>query len=233
MPRQPGDAVDLVLIGFQHDLAPQRRLFDQRSGSEKAREIEQFDRLGRIAAGLDHRLGEGHRAGEPQWKPTRVDVRQALLGLGLVAEDIRKGPPHLRDFAGRNGAALDQADDVARLAAAQQIDDDRVGLALRLPDLGLGRGDRGADGADPFGLAGVGRFVAGGDARLQVLQVQGQVGDRLRRSGRAAERSGDRRRRQRVGEASPSHGLTPLSRISMRRFSAANGWAGSRSRLSA
>ena len=57
-----------------------------------------------------------------------------------------------------------------------------------LPDLGLGRADRRADGADPIGLAGVGRFVAGGDAHLQALQVHRQVGDRLRRRGGAAKR---------------------------------------------
>ena len=173
-------------------------------------------------AGFEHRLGEGHRAGKPQRQSTRIDRRQALLGLRLIAKHVGEDPPHERDFAGRNSAAFHQVDDVARLAAAQKIDDGQIGLALRLPDLGLGGDDCGADGADPFVLAGVGRFVAGGDARLQVAEVQGQVGDR-RRHGGGAKRGDNRGGSQRAGEARPSHDLAPLSRISMRRFSAANG----------
>ena len=121
LPRQSGDAVDLVLIGFQHDLAPQRRLFDQRSGREKAREIEQFDRFGRIMAGLDHRLGECHWAGESQGKSARVDLRQALFGLGLVAEDIREDPPHQRDF-GRPERRRSRPDGRCRAAGRRTAD---------------------------------------------------------------------------------------------------------------
>ena len=220
---------------MQHDFTPQRRLFDQGSRREQAREIEQRDRLGRVAAGFDHRLGERHRPGEARWQPARVDSLEPLFGLGLVAERIGERAADQWNFARRNGAALEQADDVARLSAAEEIDDDRVGFALRLPDVGLGGDDRRADGGDPLRLAGIGRLVAGGDARLQRLEIEGQLGDRrLRRRGSAERQPGDdRRRRERAGETRRGHGLAPLSRISMRRFSAENGWAGSRRRLSA
>ena len=96
-------------------------------------------------------MGEGDLTGQPQIDPARIDAAEKRLRLGLVARDIGDRAAHQWRFALGHGAALQQLHNVARLTAAEQVNDHGVGLALGLPNLRLGGRDRRADGVETIG----------------------------------------------------------------------------------
>ena len=122
--------------------------------------------------------------------------------------------------------------DVSERSAAQDVDDERIRLAPVLPGFGWGRRDRCADRLQLIELKRIGGLVALGDPNLDPLQVVDHVGQ----IGRFGERRGGRRKSERgpnPARRSDAHGSASRRRISIRRFSAASGCAGSLRRWSA
>ena len=157
--RQKGDAVGIAEIADEQDFAAQRRLFDQAAGGEQTREIEQLQRFLGVLRRQQHRLRIGELAAEAQ--ALRVGIeRRELLRLRLPPERIADRAAQQIALGAGKVAALDDLGDVARLAAAQQIDDHRVALGLGLERLGAGRGDRRADRLQRCALLAVGVLVA-------------------------------------------------------------------------
>ncbi len=185
--------------------------------------------------------------------------------VGDIGERAARKPP----LGGDERLVPDEPDHGGDRAAAQDIEDERVGFAPACPNLRLRAGDRLGHHLQLGHFCGIGGLVARGYSRLEALQVLGHCGKRRRvgRLGARRQRRGGRDRAERqtkaheppdgpegrrlaapwgvrkdasllafewgVGRArarsdsEPPHGFASRKRISIRRFCAASGWAGS------
>ena len=220
-PRQQRKLVEVAAGLDQRHLLAQRRLLDERAGLEQAREVEQRDRLGRIVPGGERRLDQREMAAEPARLTLRLEGHQLLARGRVVADAVGEragvGVLELR----RDGPDRDGVGDRFRIAAAEEVEDQRARVAFVGPGFGenLGEGTGGAQ--DRPGMCRLRDLVAAGDLVLQRLQrAHRLVGLRLVRAHR-------RRLHHEESEESggdPPHGVASLTRISMRRLS---GLAGS------
>jgi len=89
--RQSCETRRIAGLGDERDFSPEGGLLDQAARSDETRPIEKEDRRLRIAFAVQHREGEGDRAGDPEVEGVEIELAQELERIGPVVGDVRDG----------------------------------------------------------------------------------------------------------------------------------------------
>ena len=120
---------------------------------------------------MQDREREGYRTGDSRVERLKIEVAEKLERIGFVAADVGNGAAGERTLGFDDRLAPHERNGGSQRAAAEDVENERVGFTPLLPVLGRGDSDRRSDRPQLLHLIRVGVLFSQGDADLDVLQI--------------------------------------------------------------